>query len=245
MQNPDMYPFTGWVTPPGMSPPGTPIPSFQAAVLPGCVIANGLTIGNTGSGGSTPPTALASLQAFFLYCAIWLQFPQTICPVQFNGVAVSRSANPLLDWQAGRVIVLPWMAGAGVIGQDNMGTRASSLLNGAPLVTGSLLLPGSIVGENTHTLHNEEVPNLAVSVSGSCSVSVGVSSNRDDVLVGETATSTGGGPFEVLQNTSYIQLQSNGSGSGSVTATGATTTGEGGAHNNVQRNFTVAWNLSL
>jgi len=213
--------------------------------LPGCVIANGLTIGNTGSGGSTPPTALASLQAFFLYCAIWLQFPQTICPVQFNGVAVSRSANPLLDWQAGRVIVLPWMAGAGVIGQDNMGTRASSLLNGAPLVTGSLLLPGSIVGENTHTLHNEEVPNLAVSVSGSCSVSVGVSSNRDDVLVGETATSTGGGPFEVLQNTSYIQLQSNGSGSGSVTATGATTTGEGGAHNNVQRNFTVAWNLSL
>jgi hypothetical protein len=239
--NPDAnFPATGWVALPGTNPPGTPVASFQAATLPGHVLAIGETIGNTGSGGSTPPQLLASPQAFFLFCAIWLQFSQAECPVQFNGVTVTRGANPLADWNAGNVIQLPWMAGAGVIGQDNMGTRSSSFLSSVPVQLGNANLPGSIVGENLHTLTGTEIP--PVGFSGTTGV------DSPDHEHGYSAPLNQG-----LQNgTGGTIILSGQQGSFTSGATerhqhsfSGAINGGGGAHNNVQRNFTAAWNLAL
>lgn len=270
MNNPDAYPFTGWTTPPGMNPPGTPIPSFQFTVLPGCVLANGLTIGNTGSGGTTP-AAIGSPTTFFLYCAIWLQFSQSICPVQFNGANVTRSANPLADWSAGRVIVLPWMYGAGLIGQDNMGSRASSGLNGVPVQSGSANLPGSIVGENLHSLssgengvHNHGIndPTHSHGVNDP-GHSHGINDPTHNhpvtgsVFGGNSSGGSAGGAFDTVQQhgglgtalaATGISIQGAFTGistQGAATGISTQTSGSGNGHNTVGRNFTVAWNLAL
>lgn len=238
-QNPDAYPFTGWAAAPGGTPPGTPIPSFQATVLPGCVIANGLTIGNVGSGGTTAPTSLASATAFFLYCAVWLQFSQSECPVQFNGATVARGANPNADWLAGNVIQLPWMAGAGLIGQDNMGSRTSTFLNGVPVQSGSLILPGSIIGENTHALNIPELPpvtpSVAVSQQPSYSFQFTVLNNGLTGGVANVVNSieaTGGSTSVTPSRINDVQITSSPQGGGQ-------------AHNNAERSFAVAWNLAL
>lgn len=243
-QNPDAYPFAGWTTPPGMLPPGTPLQSFQAAVLPGCVLANGLTIGNAGSGGTTAPTALASAQTFLLFCAIWLQFSQSECPVMFNGSAVTRGANPNVDWQDGRVIQLPWMAGAGIIGQDNMGMRASSFLGGVPVQSGSLNSPASIIGEDVHTLAASEIPSITSTNNAGVNFSAGGSTSSPvAVSAGTSAFNGGTSPLNQVQFAT-VSVSVGGVIPASNISIVSTNAG-GGAHNTVQRSFTVAWNLSL
>src|SRR6202012_2640396 len=105
-----------------------PIASFSASVLPGCVLANGLSIGNAASNA----TGLASATAFFLFCAIWLEFPQSQCPVMNNGVTTPRGANPQGDFAANLQIQLPLMQGQSLIGADTMGGTVTTRLSGVP-----------------------------------------------------------------------------------------------------------------
>lgn len=243
LQNPDAYPFTGWIALPGTNPAGTPMPSFSMTVLPNCVLANGLTIGNTGSGGSTAPTSLASPIAFFLFCAIWLQFPQTLCPTQFNGAAVARGANPSVDWLAGRVIQLPWMSGAGLIGQDNMGSRASSNLNGVPVQSGSLNTPGSIIGENQVSLTSpSQVPN-GITSTGVNAISVNGITAQNLGFSYATVGLTGGGGVFVNSPTGISTVAVASSGNNTINVT--SNNGGSSGHDNVERSFTCAWNLVL
>jgi hypothetical protein len=243
--NPDEYPFTGWVTPPGMLPPGTPFPSFQSVVLPNCVLANGGTIGNAGSGGTSPPNVLASPTAFFLFCSLWLQFSQAQCPVMFNGVAVARGATPFADWTAGRVIQTPEMNGAGIIGQDNMGGNPSNFLSGVPVVNGAATAPAAVIGEVFHTNTLAETPTGITSNNTNQSISV-ASVQTNITLAGNFATFQGGSNGSIFEG-----FTNGGVNAGGVTSTGSNSisvtsnnTG-GGGHNNVQRSFTVAWNLTL
>jgi len=228
--SPDAF-GAGWVTPPGMMPSGTPIPSFSSTVLPGCVLANGLSIGNAASGAST-----ASPQMFFLFCAVWLQFSQSECPVRSGGTIVARGANPIADFAANRTIDTPPMQGSGVKGVDTMGGTVTALLSGVPVQTGGTTIPGSLVGENLHTLTTTEL--AAHTHSNSLNDPGHLHSSNNFFQTGSSGGVGGGGAFgsNLTANTS-----TNGTG---VTLTNASQ-GGGAAHNNVDRDYLVYWNLVL
>jgi hypothetical protein len=242
MTNPDTL-GANWTSPPGVLPTGSPIASFSATVLPNCVLANGQTIGNTGSGGTTGPTGLASATAFFLFVALWTQFPQSTCTTQFNGATVARGANAAADWAAGRVITTPMMQGSALTGADANGTTR---LAGVPIIVGtSTTAPGAVVGENLHTLSVSEVP--ALSYSGS-SVT-GVENQAHSHLFNQaqpTATGqvTTGGLSGAIQQVSTSTGTESANHNHNFSWSGVTN-GGGGSHNNVPLSYLVYWNLAL
>jgi hypothetical protein len=241
--DPDALSTTGWTTAPGLLPSGTPVPSFSTTVPWGFVAANGLTIGNTGSNA----TGLASPYAQLLFRYIWLNFSNAECPIlASNGIPVSRGANPDIDFLANsRQLTLPNMKGIGFIGVDNMGGSASSFLSGVPITIGSTTQPGSILGENLHSLINNELPLTPLPFSGQADT-ISVRSNTSIIILGSTQVSG-------LNNGSFsITVLTSGSVPGFVDSTGGFTPhgtiptfGGNGAHNTTERNMTGYWNLAL
>lgn len=122
-----------------------------------------------------------------------------------------------------------------------MGGAASTLLSGVPITSGSDTVPGSVVGENLHTLTAAQIPTIDASGSGSVLVETTVG-----VLIGaspETADLEGGpSPVNVLTGGGALE-QVDSTGSASVT-TASTNTG-GGSHNTVDLSILVYWNLKL
>lgn len=235
-QNPDVYPFTGWGALPGSNPPGAPVPLFTlSANFPyGYIPALGGFIGNTGSGGTTPP-GVASPTAFFLFCALWTQFPQTVCPTQFNGANVARGANPSVDWLAGRVIQTPTMQGTGIIGQDS----GSNRLLGVPVLVGGIGVPGSLIGENGHIL---SVGELAGHIHSNVFNDPGHNHPVINSIFGGTAAGgSAGGGNDTVQSHSSLGT--------AIELTGASITnnpqGSSLSHNNTQLSWTVNWSLAL
>jgi hypothetical protein len=115
----------------------------------GFVRLNGRTIGSATSGASE--RANADCEDLFAY--IWNNYA--------NGqaaVSTGRGASAAADWAANKTIAMPDARGAGLIGFDDMGNSAASLLGSAPVVSGSGILAGSILGANTHTILEAHVP---------------------------------------------------------------------------------------
>jgi hypothetical protein len=109
----------------------------------GAVRCNGRTIGNAASGGTE--RANADTAALFAY--LWNNYA--------NGqaaVSTGRGATAVADYAANKTIALPDHRGASLVGFDDMGNTAASLLGSAPVVSGSAILAGSIIGANTHAL---------------------------------------------------------------------------------------------
>ena len=111
--------------------------------LAGWIIANGLTIGNAASGA----TGLASATAAALFAWLWNNFSNTQCPV-LGG----RGLNPAADFAANKQITLLDFRGLGIFGMDTMAGAGSTFLNGVPFSLGNATTPGSIGGENLHSL---------------------------------------------------------------------------------------------
>lgn len=111
--------------------------------LNGWIVANGLTIGNAAS----LATGLASATALALFTWLWLNFNNTQCPVSGG-----RGANPALDFAANKTIQLLDFRGLGIFGMDTMGGAGSTFLNGVPFSLGNATTPGSLGGENLHSL---------------------------------------------------------------------------------------------
>lgn len=213
-------------------PVGAPIPLLTAATPPGYVLANGGGIGNTGSGATS-----SSPSFLFVYKAIWDQFSNTQCPIfDSAGNPSTRGANAVADFNALKRLVTPSMKGLGVIGCDTMGsTTPTTFLNGVPVTIGSTTTPGSILGENLHTLIAGEAP--AVNSSGVNGITV--ASTRGDIALGNSPTTTGGGVFNLNAPTTFGAVSSTGNNTINVSTTNA----GGGAHNNVERSMTVYWGL--
>lgn len=235
--NPDAF-GAGWSTPIGL-PSGTPIPSFSATVLPNCVLANGLTVGNAGSGGTTGPTGLASAKTFFLFVALWTQFPQSTCTTQFNGATVARGANAAADWAAGRVITTPLMQGASLVGADTMGGTSTSRLSGVPVITGGVTVPGSFLGENLHSLTSgENGPHVHSSTLTDPTHSHSVTGS---VFGGTAAGGSAGGGNDTVQQ--HAALGTAAAATGLVLNNASS--GSGSGHNTVSLSYIVYWNLAL
>jgi hypothetical protein len=161
----------------------------------GYVRCNGRTIGNAASGGTE--RANADTEALFTYRWNKLADGQA-------AVSGGRGASAAADYAANKTIALPDLRGAMVIGLGDMGaTDASATLFPAAVTFthGNGATPGSLLGANSTTLTQAQLPNVSL-VSSSLSWS------------GTSAfTQTGTGTFSQSGTGTFTQ-------SGSGTATG-------------------------
>jgi microcystin-dependent protein len=115
----------------------------------GFIRCSGKTIGSASSSGSE--RANADCEDLFLY--LWNNYAQGQC-----AVVGGRGASAAADWAANKRISVPDHRGAALIGFDDMGNTDSGLTDNAPVETGSGIVAGSILGLNTHTLTEAQLP---------------------------------------------------------------------------------------
>jgi hypothetical protein len=237
--DPDSASAVNWVTPPGQIPVGTPVASFSSDVPFGYVPANGLRIGNTNAGGN-----YAAPGYLLVFRYVWLKFSNAECPL-FNSVgqAIPRGANPDTDWSANNNITLPDMRCVGIIGVDGMGNGGTGLLNGVPIGIGNYTIPGSIIGENLHTLNGNEMPSHFHTAGIS---DPGHNHNYERWPLQNSII--GAANFAQPTGTTTTGTSANGTGVRVASNNGLDTTNSAGgsqSHNTVHRSMTVYWNLAL
>jgi hypothetical protein len=229
--NPDLF-GAGWVQAPGQIPIGTPVPSLYATVPSGSVSANGLTIGNA----SSNATSRANADTVFLFNVIWNGCPNSQCPVYTSsGSPTTRGVSASADYAANVAIAVQNMNGTGLIGADSQNGSTSTNLSGVPITSGSTTAPGSIIGQNLHSLTSAENgahthantltdPGHSHSYT-TYSLAFGVGTGAVDAVGGPTGGTTG-------SSTTGITLNNVSSGSGTP-------------HNTVERSMVTYWNLKL
>jgi hypothetical protein len=130
--------------------------SFKNGTRTGAVRCNGRTIGNAASSA----TERANADCEDLFAFLWNN-------VANGQAAVSggRGASAAADFAANKTITLPNGQGAAPVGYDDMGNTAGSLLDSAPVVSGGPTTAASILGANTHTLTEAQLPSHTHSFS--------------------------------------------------------------------------------
>jgi hypothetical protein len=224
---------------------------LTAEVIAGWIIANATTIGSAASNA----TQRANADTANLFTWHWDNFSNTQCPVFTSaGVATIRGANAAADFAANVQIQVYDKRGKGEIGVDTMGGAATARLTGVPVTSGALTTPGSVFGENLHTLIAAQIPAIS-SAGGALGVSVSVSGSISGSTTGlfnqgvnisasnSQATNVGGsGPAVSLG----VVGSFSGSGSGSTSGQNVVSNNTGGAaHNNVMLVDGVTYYLKL
>lgn len=208
--------------------------------ITGWVVANATTIGNAVSNA----TQRANLDCANLFAWHWNNFPNTQCPVFTSaGAPTTRGANAAADFAANKQIQVYDKRGKGTIGVDTMGGAATVRLAGVPVSSGSLTAPGSVIGENLHTLLQSEIashfhsasiydPTHAHSYSVGSPANVIQSNNSFPALTNNVGATTGSSATGVRVNS----------------ANGLDTTyssGGGGSHNNASLSDAVYYYIKL
>lgn len=116
---------------------------------PGFVRLNGRSIGNASS--SATERANADTEALFAF--VWTNTLDAQC-----AVSGGRGGSAAADYAANKRITLPDVRNANVFGFGDMGNTDAGLMGSAPVVSGSAILAGSIIGANTHTLLTAQMP---------------------------------------------------------------------------------------
>lgn len=222
--NPDTSAATNWVQDPGQVPIGTPVQTISTTVQSGYVSANGLTVGNA----SSNATGRANADTQFLFNFVWNNCSNAICPIfTSTGSASTRGATPWADFAANKAIAVWNMNGSALMGVDSQGGSSSTRLSGVPFTSGSSTTPGSLMGENLHTLTAGQIPTINSTVTST----VNNIAQGSIIIINQPGTGSPTGYF---------------SGSvGSVTSTGSSTNTSGQSHNTVPLATGVAWNLKL
>lgn len=227
--DPDSVNSVNWVPDPGRIAPGTPMPSFSVTTPSGYVVADSSTIGSA----SSNATRLASPTALLAYRSIWLEFPNSICPIFTSGGSpTSRGANPDADFIANKALSTPDMRGRGIVGVDSSGTTR---LSGVPVTLGNTTTPGSVLGENLHALITAEL----------------AAHSHANILNDPTHAHTL--PSAVGAGNGGVITQSNNPNTFNIGSTSATTgltitnasAGSGTSHNTVSQSVAVIWNIKL
>lgn len=237
--DPDSLSSANWVPDPGRFKSGDPVASFSSTVPTGFVAANTLTIGNALSNA----TGRANADTLLAYRAIWNEFNNTACPIFTSaGSASTRGANPDADFAANKALSTPDMRGRGVVGVDTMGGPATTRLNGVPIIIGNATSPGSFLGENLHTLITAE---LAVHNHGGSTNTMSANDPHTHTTTDLTGTSTNtsapqSGPTYVVESKFVTPANTSVNHTHQVFSDGS-----GAAHNNVDQNATVWWNIKL
>jgi microcystin-dependent protein len=122
----------------------------------GAVRCNGRTLGNAASGA----TERANADTVDLFTYLYDNYTNDEA-----AVSSGRGASAAADYAANKTITLPDYRGTALVGFDDMGNTAASRFAGAPTTTGSGTEAGSILGLNTHTLLEAQLPNHTHSFS--------------------------------------------------------------------------------
>lgn len=154
----------------------------------GAVRLNGRTIGSAASGA----TERANADCADLYAYIWDNTLDAQC-----AVATGRGASAAADFAANKAIQLPSMRGAVPSGFDDMGNTAAGLYASCPVLLGSGILAGSLMGGNTHTILEAQLPTHTHTFSATTSSS-GTHSHTGTTATGgvdhtHTGTTNSGG----------------------------------------------------
>lgn len=150
----------------------------------GFVRLNGRTIGNA----SSSATERANADTVDLFTYVYDNFA--------NGQAAvsgGRGASAAADYAANKNIALPDLRNASPFGFGDMGNTDAGLMASAPVVSGSPILAGSIIGANTHTLTTGQVPshNHAGSTATSNGAHTHTATTSSDGAHTHTGTSDG------------------------------------------------------
>lgn len=195
---------------------------LENGTRPGAVRLNGRTLGNTSSGA----TEHAAADAVNLFAVIYNACSNTQAPVSGG-----RGANAAEDFAANKRITLPDWRACGPVGFDDMGNTAASLLGSAPVVLGSTILAGSILGANTHTILTAHLPVTTPAGTLSTSAVTGTAAAQTFTGTNATITATGTNSSSALTGgtTASISRFPTGAGGGgndflTTAATGSTTT---------------------
>jgi hypothetical protein len=117
--------------------------SFIDGTRAGAVRCNGRSIGN----GSSAGTERANNDTENLFIYLWNNVVNAAAPVSGG-----RGASAGEDFAANKTISLPDLRAAAPFGLATMGAANNGLLGSAPVVVGTAIDPGSILGANTHVL---------------------------------------------------------------------------------------------
>jgi len=126
--------------------------SPAAVTRAGFVRANGSTIGSGAS--SATERANDDTEALFIWLWDNLANDQAV-------VSGGRGGAAAADWSANKTITLPDLRGSSSLGLDDMGAGAASRLTSAPFANGNATTGGSVVGSNTVTLLETNLPSVA------------------------------------------------------------------------------------
>lgn len=131
---------------------GDMIFSPAAVTRAGFVRANGNTIGS----GASSATERANNDAESLFTWLW----NNLADAQ-AAVSSGRGGTAAADWSANKVIATPDLRGSSPLGLDDMGAGAASRLVSGPFTNGNATTGGSVVGANTVTLLEGNLPSVA------------------------------------------------------------------------------------
>jgi hypothetical protein len=154
---------------------------------------NGRSIGSGSSAGTE--RANADTENLFIY--LWNNVTNAAAPVSGG-----RGATAAEDFAANKTIGIPDLRGAAPFGLPTMGNTNNGLLASTPIVVGSAIDPGSILGANTHTLIGVELASHLHDVSFNSGAEAGhthginvnsLANNQGHTHTLVAATVTGGG----------------------------------------------------
>lgn len=194
-------------------------PSFNPTPDAGWILSNNLSIGSAASGA----TGRASADTLPLYTLLWNSISQT-----YAAVAGGRGANATADFNANKVMSLPWNPGRALIGAGSGGGLTARAV-------------GEFGGAETHPL---TVAELAAHFH-----SAGISDpshNHTYLYPGNTGNTGGGGPFGNSAQGNVTSTSTTGVRVNSPNGLDTTySTGSGTAHNNMQPWIAVWMHLKL
>lgn len=144
-------------------PTGVAYPYIGLTAPSGYVLANGTTIGSASSGASQRANADCEV----LFKLLWDSWADAQA-----AVGGGRGASADDDWLANKAIAVPDMRDLAFVGLGNIGGVDAGLITAASTNGANAIIPGGVIGEETHTLVEAEMPahthglNLVATESG-------------------------------------------------------------------------------
>ncbi|EMF80888.1 hypothetical protein LEP1GSC188_3130 [Leptospira weilii serovar Topaz str. LT2116] len=159
----------------------------------GWLTMNGQTIGNTGSEANNVGSAFQNL-----FILLWNDWSNTVLPIQTStGTATTRGASAVADWNAGKRLPIPNIAGRTAIGVGAAtGLTARNLGEGIGEEAHTLTIPELPNHDHGGGVHNHPIYRANFTMSGGgISIAVGYSSTSTTVTRNSSAiiTPQGGG----------------------------------------------------
>lgn len=156
-QGDDEWRLNGYQAPSGALRTGDLKYKATSVADPGWVKADGRTIGNAASGG----TSRANADTSALFQQLWADYNNTLLPIQDSaGSVTTRGLSASADYAANKRLPLPDVSGRMFAGLDNLSGTSRNVVVAAAADT-----LGGTVGAETATILRSDLPNVAPTIT--------------------------------------------------------------------------------